>query len=191
MDTIEQSRDRRGARTKLAARLGIDRPEVRGALTRVDVAAVLKSTGFETLDHELDHHVTLTPRIPYVDGRGHLDVLAARSYWGEEGRIDLLPGADPEPNPRVEIWLDGLELDTAYAAVIRVAGAAGDGARFHVRTSEGTPQDFTVAPFDVEGQLLVVFLPAGRELDMALLRVEAFDTSDWMFYDVTVTKFGS
>ncbi|PCC74396.1 hypothetical protein SAMN02745121_04495 [Nannocystis exedens] len=121
----------------------------------------------------------LSPRRPYIDGRGHLDFYGARVLGGDS---DLAHFTDDDPElARVEIWLKGLVPGGSYLAQLRLSGPSSG--RFRVRGSDtGGEIEFAAGP-----GLTVLAVVQDVQHELSLLAVEALECASWTFYDISFT----
>ena len=121
----------------------------------------------------------LSPRRPYIDGRGHLDFHGARVLGGD---ADLAHFTDDDPElARVEIWLKGLVPGGSYLAQLRLSGPSSG--RFRIRGSDtGGEIEFAAGP-----GLTVLVVLHDIQHELSLLAVEATGCASWTFYDISFT----
>ncbi|WAS90309.1 hypothetical protein [Nannocystis punicea] len=157
------------------------RPLSHGQL--LDILRRVESVDIKRLDRGDDLRIgdlRLSPRRPYIEGRGHLAFYGARVLGGEADLAQFMYD-DPEL-ARVEIWPTGLLPGGSYLAQIRLSGPSSG--RFRVRSSDigGGEIQFPAGP----GRIVLVALQ-NVEFEQALLSVEAVDCVGWTFHDVCFT----
>ncbi|MDC0666999.1 hypothetical protein [Nannocystis radixulma] len=125
--------------------------------------------------------LTLSPRRPYVEGEGWLNLIQVRHVWGENGmawwqRVDDAPDAYRS----LEIWLQGITIGASYLVQIRVAGAP-DG-NFVVRGSD------TTGVITVSGATdTIAVLVHEVDASLSLVTLHATNMWEWGLYDVTIS----
>jgi hypothetical protein len=132
--------------------------------------------------------VTLSPRQPWVDGRGYLNFMSTVDsrcfFYGETDAVEIIAWADP--HAAVEIWLTNL-APGLYVVVVEAwgFGAIGPGpAQFRIGSSAGAPQ-----LVDATGsrQYLAVLIAQGEPpAALSLVGVTPHNLRAMQFYRSTV-----
>lgn len=152
-----------------------------------DISALLESLGklgkLTPKDIQPGDTFTLSPRQPYIENRGSLEVLNALLYVPDVPNIQFIDSFGGADEARyVQVWLRGLTPGHSYIAQIRVQ--AGGNGTFQVSTGEGGRQ---TSPGG-DRTIPVLLSRVGHEL--SLIRVINLGASYWAFVDVTVTAIG-
>jgi hypothetical protein len=132
-------------------------------------------------------HVTLSAQVPWVEGRGYLNLINPQSFFADGPNVGFIAPYDDNVEGKIEVWLLGLEAGGTYFLEIRVGSYPldpGEPGQWEVRSSEG-PAAFLQATGP--GQSLPVIL---HEVSgpMALVTLTSTGLGGWVFYDVEVAE---
>lgn len=136
----------------------------------------------------LKHHlgpgqsITLSPRVNWIEGHGHLNFINVRHLFGENNQAWFMTDDDqPDTARKLEIWLTGLTVGASFLVQIRVSGDASR--NFEIRGSD------TAGVTHVPGGLdrTIPVLVHEVQYSMSLVTIHAIDMWQWGFYDATIT----
>ena len=131
----------------------------------------------------LTEHVALSPRQPWVDGKGWLDALNPRSWFSDASNMGFVP-ENGQPDGRVEIWLHGLEPNASYLFQILVSSPGVGSFEMVAVTLGGGYAALNTGANGGAQTLLGMFETTDGGL--GLIRVS---NRDWVFYEAVVSKF--
>lgn len=154
-------------------------------LAGAHLARVLDSIEFRPKDGSgtVTNYVTLSPRHPWVDGKGWIDALNPRSVFSNAPNMSFVP-EDGQPEGRIEFWLDGLEPSSTYLFQIMVSSPGTGTFEITAVTLGGGYEALSVGASGGAQTLFGMFEAIDGGLGM--IRVS---NPNWVFYEAIISKF--
>jgi len=150
-------------------------------LERAQALERVVKKGLVLKKHDLpDQPITLSPRRPYIEGHGYLNMIQVRHVFGENGQAWWQKVDDaPDHYRELEIWLQNPTPGASYLVQIRVMGSP-DG-RFVIRGSDTTGE--TTVPGSTD---TIPVLVHDVDLSLSLVTLHATGMWQWGLFDVTI-----
>src|SRR5262245_15875719 len=60
------------------------------------------------------HHATLSAQVPWVDGRGYLNLVNPQSFFADDPNVGFIAPMGGNVEGKIEVWLLGLEEGASY-----------------------------------------------------------------------------
>lgn len=143
--------------------------------------------GLELLDsHDewtVKEYVTLSPRTPWVEGKGWLEAINVRSFHSNGPNMGWIPESG-QPQGYLDIWLDNLQPNATYVAQIEVS-SLGVG-MFEVQAvALGAGQNVANAQANGSYQTLTVMIDTTQG-GLAKIKVS---NPDWIFIEAVISEW--
>lgn len=150
-------------------------------LERPEVLGLLKDAGIQPAGDPNAEPLVLSPRRPFVEGRGWLDFLRPLSLWGEGGTAWFMRQGEPDEYYKLDLWLYTTP-GKSYLAQLRVTG--GHEGSWEIRGSD-TSGVQTVAG---GAERTIPILLYQVDLSVSLVTIIGRNFAQWGFYDVTISE---
>lgn len=157
----------------------LGRPEISRLLSRI--------RGVETKDLSGEPHVTLSMQVPWVEDRGHLNLINPQSAYPDDPNVGFISPQGNNVEGTLELWLRGLEPGANYVAQFRASSyplISGQPGQWKISSSEGP--HVTVQATGINQTIPVLLLDADGPL--ALVKLTSTGLGGWVFYDAQVHK---
>jgi hypothetical protein len=168
-----------------AARQFAQRP---ARLTTAQIGRLLVQTGPPLAHMHLgNHHATLSAQVPWVEGRGYLNLINPQSFFADDPNVGFISPVDSgNVEGKIEVWLLGLEEGASYFLEFGVGSYPNTSqpGQWELRSSVGAPIYMQATG---PGQSLpLVLLEVDGPMQLATLTSQGL--GGWSFYDVVISR---
>ena len=140
-----------------------------------------------TKNHVGGHHVSLSAQVPWVDGRGYLNLINPQSFFSDGPNVGFISPTGGNVEGGIEVWLLGLETGGTYFLQFRVSSYSLDPSQpglWEVRSSEGPA---VLHPSTGPDQVVLAVLDEVSG-PLALVKLTSTGLGGWVFFDVDVVS---